>query len=136
MRHFTAAEAQGDFHLIARIEELGRRFHLDLKIMRTNTRTQLDLLNLDDLLLLAGFLEFFLLSETELPVIEQFTHRRLSLRRDFYEVEPGSFRRPQPFGHRGDADHFRIGPNKADLVRNDFAIHPRFFTAFFLKRHG
>jgi hypothetical protein len=50
-------------------------------------RAHLDLLDLDDLLLLAGFVGFFLLLVFELAVIEQLADRRLVVRRDLDQIE-------------------------------------------------
>src|ERR1700752_4695259 len=55
MRHFAAAEAQGDLDLVAFLEEALHGAHFDLVVMVIDHRPELDLLDLDDLLLFAGF---------------------------------------------------------------------------------
>jgi hypothetical protein len=64
VRHLAAAKAQRHLHLVALFEELQHRAHLDLIIMIVGTGTELDFLDLDDLLLLACLGLALLLSRT------------------------------------------------------------------------
>jgi hypothetical protein len=52
-------------------------------------RAELDLLDLDDLLLLAGFGLLFLLLEPVLAVVQDFANRRYGVRRNLDQVETG-----------------------------------------------
>src|ERR1700704_2208718 len=55
MGHFAAAIAQGDLDLVAFLEETLHGAHLHFVIVVVDHRPELDLLDLDHLLLLAGF---------------------------------------------------------------------------------
>ena len=55
--------------------------------MIVDGRAHLDLLDLDDLLLLAGFGGFLLLFVFELAVVHELDHGRLGFGRHFHEVE-------------------------------------------------
>src|SRR5581483_5928785 len=55
MRHFPPAEAKGYFHLVAFLEEALHGTHLNLVVVIVDHRPELDLLDLDDFLLFAGF---------------------------------------------------------------------------------
>src|SRR6202012_5322979 len=66
--------------------------HLRVVGVGVDGRAHLDLLDLDDLLLLAGFVGLFLLFVFELAVVHQLDDGRLGLRRDFDEIEAFLFR--------------------------------------------
>ncbi len=55
--------------------------------MVVDAGAKLDLLDLDDLLLLAGFGGFLLLKEAELPIVENLADRRIGGGNDLDEVE-------------------------------------------------
>ena len=54
VRHLTAAEAQGDLDLVTFAEEFKNRTHLHVIVMDIGSGAELDFLDLDDVLLLAG----------------------------------------------------------------------------------
>jgi hypothetical protein len=56
--------------------------------MRVDVGAHLDLLDLDDLLLLAGFALLLLFLEFELPVIEDLADRRVGVGRDLHKIQP------------------------------------------------
>src|SRR5262245_7431474 len=68
--HLTAAEPQGNFDLVAFLEEPLHRAHLHVVIMIVDHWSELDLLDLDDLLFLARLGGLFLLLVFVFPVIE------------------------------------------------------------------
>jgi hypothetical protein len=80
VRHFASAIAQGDLHLVAFLEEALHRLHLHVIVVIVDHRTELDLLDLDDLLALARFGRLLLRGIFELPVIEKFADRRIGVR--------------------------------------------------------
>ncbi|HEY3637048.1 MAG TPA: hypothetical protein VGK90_02770 [Rhizomicrobium sp.] len=92
MRHLATAEAQSHLHLVAFIEETAHRPHFHVIVVIVDRRAHLDLLDLDDLLLLARLGGFFLLFVFEFPVVHEFGHGRGSFRRNFDEIEPLFFR--------------------------------------------
>jgi len=67
MRHLAAAEAQSDFHLVAFLEKPSHGFHFDAVIMVVDSRAQLDLLDLDNLLLFRASADFFCSRKRNLP---------------------------------------------------------------------
>ena len=62
--HFAAAEAQRHLDLVAFLEEPLHRAHLHVVVVLVDPGTDLDLLDLDDLLLLARLGRFLLFLET------------------------------------------------------------------------
>ena len=75
MGHFAAAEAQRHLDLVAFLEEALHGAHLHLVIVIVDHRPQLDLLDLDDLLLLASFGRLLLRLVFVFAVIEDFGDR-------------------------------------------------------------
>src|SRR5882757_8735240 len=86
VRHFAAAVAQGDLDLVAFLEEPLHRAHLHVVIVIVDHRTQLDLLDLDDLLLLARLGGFLLCRILELPVVHNLANGRIVVRRNLDEI--------------------------------------------------
>ena len=93
----------------------------------------LDLLDLDDLLLLAGLGGLLLLLELELPVVEDLAHRRLGIGRDLDEVEIGLFGHHHRLADRHDADILAGGIDQAHFARVNAVVDP---VSFFLLRGG
>src|ERR1700694_4564392 len=88
MRHFAAAEAQGDFDLVALIEKAPHRAHLHLVIVIVDHRSEFDFLDLDDLLLFSGFGCFLLRLILVLADIQNLADRRTGIWGDLDEIEP------------------------------------------------
>ena len=86
VRHFAAAVAQGDLDLVAFLKEALHRPHLHVVIVIIDHRPQLDLLDLDDLLLLAGFGGFLLRGIFILPVIHNLADGRIGIRRNLNKI--------------------------------------------------
>ena len=87
MRHLAAAEAQGDLHLVAFLEEALHGPHLDVVIVVVDAGAKLDFLDLDGLLLLARFGLLLLLVEAEFAVVEDLADGRRRVRRDLDQIE-------------------------------------------------
>src|SRR3989344_5616419 len=87
--HFATAEAQGDLHLVAFLEEARHGLGLHLIVVGVDVRPKLDLLELDDLLALARLGLLLLLLEAELAVIENLGDRRVGGGDDLDQVQPG-----------------------------------------------
>src|SRR6478736_6964150 len=89
VRHFAAAIAQGDLDLVAFFEEPLHGAHLHFVIVVVDHRAELDLLDLDDLLPLAGFGGFFLRGILILPVVHDLADGRADVRRDLDQIHAG-----------------------------------------------
>ena len=87
VRHFAATEPQGDFHLVAFVKEAAHRTHFHIVIMIVNSWAHLDLLDLDDLLLLACFGGFFLLFVFVFSVVHQFDHGWFGFGRNLHKIK-------------------------------------------------
>ena len=87
--HLAAAEAERDLDLVAFLEEALHRPHLHLIVVVVDHRPELDLLDLDDLLLLAGLGLLFLLLEPVFPVVQDLADRRHGVGRNLDQIETG-----------------------------------------------
>src|SRR4051794_26698035 len=84
--HLAATVAQGDLDLVAFLEEALHRAHLHVIVVIVDHRPQLDLLDLDDLLFLAGFRGFLLRRILELPVVHDLANGRIVVRRNLHQI--------------------------------------------------
>jgi len=89
MGHLAAAEAQRHLDLVAFLEEPLHGAHLHLVVVVVDHRAEFDLLDLDDLLLLARFGLLFLLLESVFAVVQDLADRRYGVGRDFDQIEAG-----------------------------------------------
>jgi hypothetical protein len=89
VRELAAAEAHGHFDLIALVDELEHAPHLDVIVVIVDAGAQLDLLDLDDLLLLARLVAALLLFVFVLAEVEDLADGGIGVGRDFDEVEAG-----------------------------------------------
>src|SRR5258708_15904073 len=87
MRQLAAAEAHGHLDLVAFLDEFEHAAHLDVVVVVVDAGAQLDLLDLDDLLLLARLVAALLLLVFELAEIEDLDHRRVRVGGDLDEIE-------------------------------------------------
>ena len=87
MRHFTTAEADGDFDAIALGNELLRVFQLHIEIPDVDAGRHADLLDFDHMLIFASLFLLFRLFEAELSIVQQFADGRYRRRRNFDQVE-------------------------------------------------
>ena len=117
MPHLTAAEADGNLDLIAFLQESGGMANLRLKVVGVDIEGQADFLDLDDTLVLSGFLLTFRLFKPVLSVIDNLAYRGRCLRCNFYKVQILSERHLQRLcsGHhpklvaiRTDDTHFSV----------------------------
>src|SRR5205823_2558932 len=129
MRHLAAAEPKGYLDLVALIEEAPDRLHLHVVIVIVDHGAHLDLLDLDDLLLLAGFGGLLLLLIFELAVIENLAHRRLGIGRQFDEIETGFLGQRQGLAGRYNAAVLSLLVDEADFSSLDAVIDS---VSFFL----
>jgi len=89
VRHFAAAIAQRNLDLVAFFEEPLHRAHLHIVIVIVDHRAELDLLDFDGLLPLAGFGGFLLCRILVLPVVHNFADGRADIRRDLDQIHAG-----------------------------------------------
>lgn len=123
--HFTAAELQRHFYLVAFFEEAVHRLHLHLIVMGVDVRAHLDFFDFDDLLLLAGFGGFFLRRILQLAEIENLADRRFGIGRDFYEIEASFFRKLESLVGRDDTEILAFGIDKLNFRDTDFPVGAR-----------
>ena len=115
MGHFAASETQGDLYFVTIAQKSVHRPHFDVVIMRIDTRTHLDLFDLDGFLFLTGFRFAFLIFVFQLAVIEHFADRRAGIGGHLYEVETFSCGFCNGFGCWHNAKNFTIWSNKPDF---------------------
>lgn len=116
MRHLAATEAQGDLHLIAILEEFLGIADFAFKVMIIGTRPHLDLFDLNDLLLLAGFGFALLLFIFELAEIHDLTHGRFRIRRNLDQIKTCFFGHFHGAGGRNNAYIFAICADQANFI--------------------
>ena len=87
MAHFPAAEPQGNFDLIALLNELPGGRNLGIQVIFLNIGRQSHFLDLNDLLFLSGL--FFLsgLLITIFSVIDNLAYRRLRQRSNLHQIQ-------------------------------------------------
>jgi len=102
--------------------------------MRVDHRAELDLLDLDDLLLLARFGCLLLLLVFVFAKIEDLGDGRIGIRGNFAEIEAGFFSQTQRFADRDNTAVFASGIDQADVRDVDLKIDPR--TIGFRCRRG
>jgi len=122
MRHLTTPEAQGDFNLVALLEEAADRFHLGVVVVLIDTGAQLDFLDFNDLLLFARLGRLLLFKKAEFPVIENFADRRLRGRNDLDEIQPGLIGGLLRILSLHDAPVVTFGVDELDFASANFSI--------------
>ncbi|CAN1723097.1 protein of unknown function [Hyphomicrobium sp. 1Nfss2.1] len=85
--HLTTAEAQGDLHLVAVLEEPFDRAHLHVVVVVVDRGAHLDLFDLDDLLVLARLGRLLLRLVLVLAEVEDLADRWRRLRRNLDEIQ-------------------------------------------------
>src|SRR5215475_5493845 len=89
VRHLAPAEAQRHLHLVALFEKALHRAHLHIVIVVVDHGPELDLLDLDDLLFLAGFRRLLLRLVFIFAVIENFADGRGRVGGNLDEIKSG-----------------------------------------------
>jgi hypothetical protein len=123
MCHFaTAAEAHGDLKAIAVLQELDAALELDIEVVKTDTGSHANLLNLGHVLVAAGFFIPLDLLKAVLPVVHNLANGRVAARGDFHEVKltlDGDLKRRRT---RHYAELFSVVPDEANLFIADFFV--------------
>jgi hypothetical protein len=125
VRHFTAAEPQGDLDLVAFLEKPLHRAHFHVVIVIVDHRPQLDFLDLDDFLLLARFGGFLLRLIFIFAEIENLANRRDRIRRDLHQIEPGLLRHGDGGADFSDALVGAVFVDELDLANADLLVDAR-----------
>lgn len=97
VRHFAAAETQGNFDFIALLEEAFHRTHLHVIIVIIDHRSEFDLLDLNYFLLFARLGCLLLLLVFVFAIVEQLADGGRCIGRDFDQVQSGFLRQLQGF---------------------------------------
>lgn len=122
MCHFTTAETQCDFGLVALFQKANQVAQFYLIVAFISSRTEFDFLNLDlFLLLFLLFLGLALLVE-ELTVIHHPAYRGFSVRTDFYQIHTCFDGRVQSFFDSYYTNGFAVRSNQTNLFATDFTI--------------
>ena len=122
VRHLAAAEAQGNLDLVAFVEEAAHRLHFGVVVMVVDGRAHLDLLDLDDLLLLARLVGLLLLFVLVLAVVHQLDHGRFRFWRDLDQVEAFFFGDCAGFIDADRAVFVAVISDQKDGAREDLLI--------------
>ena len=113
--HFTATEAQGDFHLVFFLQEARHVAQLDLVVVFVRTRPQLDFLDLNLLLLELLLMLAFLFLVLEFAVIHDPANRRLRQRSDLDQIYPGFFCQMKRLPSAHDPECFPFDADQSDF---------------------
>ena len=122
MGHLATAEAQRHLDLVALFEEAQHALHLHRVVVGVDVGPELDFLDFDDLLVLAGFRRLLLGLELVLAEVQDLADGR---RRNLDEVETGLDGGGQRIGNRYDAEVVTSIADQLDLGDPDFAIDAR-----------
>ncbi len=125
VRHFAAAEAQGNFDLVALFQKLEDVLHLDVIVMGVGVGPEFDLFHLDDFLLLSGFAFALLLFVLVFAKVHDLADRRVRVRRDLDQIEAGISGELHGFGGMNHPDIFTFGANQANFGGTDSVIDAR-----------
>ncbi len=123
MGQLAAAEAQGDLHLVAFLEEAVHGLGLHVVVVAVDVGPELDLLDLDHLLTLARLGLLLLFLEPELAVVEDLADRRIGVRRDLDQVQPDFLGGLQSRGGGHDALLLSVLIDQQDAQRADVFVH-------------
>ena len=129
MPHLTAAEPNGDLHLVAFFQKALCVTQLCIKIVGINVERQTDFLDFHHALVLSGFLFPLGLLETELAVIDDLAHRRLCLGRDLHQIQIAGIGFFQRLTGGHNAQLGAIGIDNADFFIADLFVDLQFLVA-------
>ena len=122
MRHLAAFETEAGLYLVALGEEADGLVLLGLVVMLVDGDGELDFLNGDDLLLLAGGAVALVLLVEKLSVILDLANGRDSIGRDFDEVERALARNLQGIKWGHNAKLFTVFVDDADFASANAVI--------------
>src|SRR5215211_6639198 len=123
--HFTTAEPQGHLDLVAFLEEASHRTHLHVVIVVVDHRPDFDLLDLDDLLLLACLGGLFLCLIFVLAEVENLGDGGCRIGRDLDQVESRLLRQGDGGLDFSDASVGAVLIDQLNLADADLLVHAR-----------
>src|SRR5262245_13072998 len=123
VRHLTTAEKDRCLHLVTFVQEAFDVFLLELVVVLVHLGTELDFLDLDDLLMPSCFAGPLLLLVLILAEIHDAADRRACRRRDLDEVEALLLRDGQRLGRRHDAELLPGVVDDANFSYPDSLVH-------------
>ena len=91
MSHFSASETDRSLDLVSACQELLSAFNSDFEIMNVDLSGKANFLNVDNLLVAAGFLFLLCLLEAELSVVHNAANGGLSHRCDLDQIKSAFF---------------------------------------------
>src|SRR3954447_23878124 len=124
VRHLPPAEHDRHLHPRSRPQEPLDVPFLRGVVVRVDLRAELDLLDLDPRLLLAGFLLPDVPLVLELAVVHDPSHGRSRLRGDLHEIQIELLRAPERILRGHDPDLGTVGPDESDLWGPDPVVDP------------
>ena len=122
VRHLAAAETNGNFDPVAIFQELLGIFDLGIEVVGVDARGHANLLDLDDLLVLSGFLFLLELLEPELAVVHDLADRGNGVRRDLDQIEIFFFGQRQSSGGRHNTKLIAFSSDHAEFLVPDFLV--------------
>ena len=125
VNELPAAEHDGDLDLVLVLEEPHHVALLGGVVVRVDLRAELDLLDGDRALVLAGLLRLLLLLVAPLAVVHDPADRRTGVRRHLDQVEVRGDRDVLGLGQLHDAPILTVGVDQAHLIRADRVVDPR-----------
>lgn len=127
MRELTASESYRDLDLVAIFEELPHVICLEVEIMLGNLGLHADFLEFGHLGPLLGILDFLLLLELELSIVEQFAYRGHGLGSNLDKVETKLARNLQSLESGNNPSLLALLVNQAYFAHADLLIDPQVF---------
>src|SRR6266446_9881974 len=124
MRELAPTEPHGHLDLVTLLDEFDHAAHFYIVIVIIDAGAQFDFFNLDDFLLLAGFVLFLLLLVFIFAEIEDFADRRVGVWRYLDEIETGIGGHGQRFVAPDDPHHVATLVDQAYLHHADLAVDP------------
>ena len=121
--HLAAAEPQGHLDLVTGIDEFADILHLHLVVMLINIGTELDFLDVDNLLLFAGFIGTFLGFVFEFAVIQDLADGRVNIRLNFNQIETDLISTANGIIHGDDTELLTIFINTTDTGGGNGAVN-------------
>ena len=114
--HLAAPETQGDLDLVAVLQKLVDVAHFDIIVVGVRVRTELDLFDLDDLLLLARFGFAFLGLVFEFTEIHDLADRRTRVWRNLNQIKTCLYGQLHSAGRRNNTAVSAVSLNQANFV--------------------
>ena len=127
--HFATLELHNDLDLVSVGKELVRVVDAGFKVVGVDGAGKLNFLDLDDLLILAGFLFLLDALETVFTVVHDAAYRGFCVRRDHDEVKILLFCHILCHSELDDTDLLTVRTDQSDFICADLLIDLQLFCA-------